>query len=142
MSWWAKLRKKTEITKAIASPDGRIECHFALKNNQLFYAVTKDGKSIIKPSRLDLLIAGAPTSYDHLILVRTVVRRHTETFEMPIGEDRYIKNNYQEAAFYLAESDKNNRIFTLRFRVFNEGVAFRYEIPPQPAYQQLIIKNE
>ena len=142
MFWWAKLRKKTEITKAIVSPDGRIECHFALKNNQLFYAVTKDGKSIIKPSRLDLLIAGAPTSYDHLILVRTVARRHTETFEMPIGEDRYIKNNYQEAAFYLAESDKNSRIFTLRFRVFDEGVAFRYEIPPQPAYQQLIIKNE
>ena len=58
------------------------------------------------------------------------------------GEDRYIENNYNETAFYLAEKSGSKRIFTVRFRVFDTGVAFRYEIPPQPKFSQIAIQDE
>lgn len=61
---------------------------------------------------------------------------------MPWGEDRYIRDNYNEVAFYLTEKNPPNRIFTLRFRVYNDGVAFRYEIPPQPKFQQITVMDE
>ncbi|MBO7664903.1 glycoside hydrolase family 97 protein, partial [Candidatus Saccharibacteria bacterium] len=138
MFWWAK----DEVAKEFHSPNGRIKCRFVLKNSQVFYTVEKDGKPLIKKYNLNLVICGMPETYNHLKLVRAVFKRHDETVEMPWGEDRFIKNCYHEATFYLAESKKANRIFTIRFRVFDEGVAFRYEIPPQPQYQSITIKTE
>ena len=58
------------------------------------------------------------------------------------GEAREIKNNYRELALYISETVDRKRLFTLRFRVFSDGVAFRYEIPPQPKFRQISIKDE
>ena len=140
MSWWGF--RKTEIEKSILSLDGRTQCNFILKNNQIFYEVLKYGKTIINKSRLDIDICGEEPLKNNLKLIRTRTVKHQETIEMPWGEDRYIENNYVETAFYLAENSKDRRIFTLRFRVFNNGVAFRYEIPPQPKFSHIVIKNE
>ena len=142
MSWWAKLFEKDETTKTIFSPDGKIKCVFALKNSQAFYSVSKDDKIIIKSSRLDLSILGEDPIHDNLKLVRSRTSRHQEIVEMPWGEDRYINNNYTEGVFYLAEASKNHRIYTLRFRIFDNAVAFRYEIPPQPKFSSVVIKDE
>lgn len=142
MSWWAKLFEKEDVIKTVFSPDGRIKCDFILKNSQVYYTVTKDNKNIIKLSRLDLDILGEEPLHDHLKLIRSRTTRHQETVEMPWGEDRYINNNYTEAVFYLAENTRHHRLFTLRFRVFDNAVAFRYEIPPQPKFSEIIIKNE
>ena len=139
MFWWAK---KPEITKKLTSPDGRVECFFTLKNNRVFYSVAKDGKPIIKKSELGLSICGDAPEYEKFQLVRESSRTHDEIFEMPWGEDRYIKNTYRETAFYLAEADGDRRLLTIRFRTFNEGVSFRYEIPPQPKYQRITIAEE
>ena len=140
MFWWA--RKHNEATREILSPDGRIKCQFTLKNSRFYYSVTKDGKTIVKPSQLGILVFGEADECSKLQLIRTVTSVKSEIFEMPWGEDRFIKNNYHEAAFYLAEASGSKRIFTMRFRVFDEGVAFRYEIPPQPKYQRITIKDE
>ena len=142
MTWWVLGSKKDEIEKTILSPDGHTKVQFILKNNQVFYTVSKDNKEIIKKSRLDFEICGEELIRDKLRLVRQRTTRHEETIEMQWGEDRYIQNNYVESVFYLAEAAKAHRIFTIRFRVFNGGVAFRYEIPPQPSFSSVYIKNE
>lgn len=142
MRWWGKWFVKDEIEKAILSPDGRTKCIFSLKNNQAFYSVTRDNKPLIEKSKLDIEIVGEDLIHNNLKLVRSRTTRHQETIEMIWGEDRYIENNYTEAVYYLAESTGSHRLYTLRFRIFNTGVAFRYEIPPQPKFSQIIIKNE
>ena len=141
MTWWAR-NKRDDIEKTIFSPDNRTSVQFFLKNSQIFYAVSKDNKPIVKKSRLDLEICGEDPLRDNLKLVRTRFLRHSETIEMMWGEDRYIDNTYTEGVFYLAENTKKHRIFTIRFRVFNAGVAFRYEIPPQPSFNSIAIKDE
>ena len=142
MTWWVLPFKKSEIEKTIISPDGRTKCRFYLKNSRVFYEVTKDGKPIIKKSRLDFEILGEEPIRNGLKLVRSRFLRHRETIELPWGEDRYIDNTYTEGVFYLAESTRAHRIYTIRFRVFDNAVAFRYEIPPQPKFSSIVIKNE
>lgn len=140
MSWW--VSKKDETKKTIFSPNGRIACEFILKNSQIFYSVSKDQKNIINKSRLDFDICGETPLHNNLQLIRTRSSRHEETIELAWGEDHFIKNNYNETVFYLAEALEPRRIFTLRFRVFDNAVTFRYEIPPQPKFSKIIIKNE
>ena len=139
---WANLFSRDEVERDIFSPNNRVCCRFILKSGQLFYTVYKNDKLIIKPSRLGFLICGEEPLINNFKLIREHKRRHTETFELPWGEDRYVENNYNETAFYLAEKKDPKRIMTLRFRVFDTGVAFRYEIPPQPKFSQISIKDE
>lgn len=139
---WAKWFEKDELDREIISPNHRIKCHFLLRNNQIFYDVLKDDKTLVKKSRLNLVLCGEEPFENNLKIVRTVKKSHDETFEMPWGEERYVKNRYEEMAFYLTETSGSKRIFTIRFRVFDEGVAFRYEIPPQPKFSQITIKDE
>ena len=75
-------------------------------------------------------------------LIREHKQKHAETIEMLWGEDHYINNNYNEVAFYLTENKDPKRIITLRFRVFDNAISFRYEIPPQPKFRQITIKDE
>lgn len=133
---------KKSVERDIFSPDGKIKCHFSLNNGNIVYSVFKDDRQVINSSRLGFHICGEEPLGSHLKLIREQRKKHTETIEMPWGEDRFIKNDYSESVFYLAETKVPNRIFTLRFRVFNSGVAFRYEIPPQPKFRQITIQDE
>lgn len=137
-----KWRTKDICEKDILSPDGRLKCHFSLKSGHISYSVSRNDKVIIRPSKLGFLICGENPLRDNLKLIRTHTRKHDEIIELQWGEDRYIQNTYTEMAFYLAESKEPRRIFTIRFRVFNDSVAFRYEIPPQPKFRRITIKDE
>ncbi len=139
---WAKWHKKGEVLETISSPNERVKCVFVLKNSQIAYYVYKDDKLVIKPSRLGFVICGETPLNGKLELVRMQAKKVKETVETLWGEDRYLNNEYNETAFYLAEDINENRIFTMRFRVFDDGVAFRYEIPPQPKFQRITIKDE
>ena len=133
---------KNETEKDIFSPNERIKCHFSLKSNQLSYSVTKNDKTIIKKSNLGLLICGEDEIKNGLKVIREQKKKINESFELLWGEDRIINNNYTESAFYLSETKEPKRLITIRFRIFNDGVAFRYEIPPQPKFSQITIKDE
>ncbi|MBR2753627.1 glycoside hydrolase family 97 protein [Candidatus Saccharibacteria bacterium] len=128
--------------KDVYSPDRNIKCQFELKNHQISYSVYKNQIEVIKRSKLGIEICGEHSFPFHPKIVRVQEKQHRETIEMLWGEDRFINNNYSEAAFYIAEDSTNGRMITLRFRVFDDSVAFRYEIPPQPKFRQITIKKE
>lgn len=133
---------RSEIEKDILSPNGHIRCHFVLKNGHLSYSVYKNDRLIIRPSKLGFLICGEEPFTDNFKIVREQKRKSEGTVELLWGEDRFIRNDYTESAFYLSENKEPKRIMTLRFRVFDNSVAFRYEIPPQPKFSQITIKDE
>lgn len=133
---------RKEIARDIYSPSGRIKCHVELKSGRVLYAVYKNDKLIIKESKLGIDICGESFLGENLKLIREQRRKNDETIEMLWGEDRYIPNTYNESSFYFTEKKDPKRIFTIRFRVFDNGVAFRYEIPPQPKFSQITIQDE
>lgn len=148
MGLWAAILKffgrkpKLEHIHDISSPDGRVVCHIQLRLGQLQYSIKKDGKVVLRESGLGMKLQGEEPIGHGLMLVRLVEKKFDETWETVVGEAREIRNNYNEVAFYLSETSTEARMFTVRFRVYDEGVAFRYEIPPQPRFQRLIIADE
>lgn len=121
--------------KTIFSPNHRIRCDISFKSNYLLYSVKVGEDEIIRPSRLGLSFYGKELIIKKLILKHVSHDRCRETIEMPWGEDRYIDNSYNELGFLFQN-------LTIRFRVFNDAVAFRYEIPENSEVKRLSIKEE
>ena len=139
---WAKWLNRDSVEKSIDSPNGRTRVFFVLRAGEIFYRVDRDEKPLIGLSALGFSICGEESLKRNLQLVRTQTKRHEETIELPWGEDRFIDNTYREATFYLAERTGARRILTLRFRVFDNAVAFRYEIAPQPKFRRISVADE
>lgn len=139
---WARWFGGGDVEKEIVSPNTRNKCIVSIKNGEIFYRVFRDNKPLINQSRLGFEICGESMLGKNLKAIRAVTRKHDEEIEMMWGEDRLLQNNYREVALYLTESKDPRRIMTVRFRVFDNAVAFRYEIPAQPKFQQITIADE
>ena len=136
-------RRKTKSSQIeITSPDKRIKCRFTIKNGRIGYSVYVNDSVLIRNSRLALNICGEGLLGDNFSLIRAQHIDHSETVEMPWGEDRFIDNSYHETSFFVVENRALGRIMTIRFRIFNTGIAFRYEVPPQPKFRQITIQDE
>ncbi|MBR0403114.1 glycoside hydrolase family 97 protein [Candidatus Saccharibacteria bacterium] len=139
-----KLLKRPflEHSHEVKSPDGRISCKIELKFGKVTYSIKKDNKVVLRDSRLGFKLKGAEPLMDGLMIVRVQESSFDETWERQWGEEKYVRNNYNEVALYLSEMGGDKRLFTVRFRVFDDGVAFRYEFPPQPSFTSLVIADE
>lgn len=135
-------KKRSVFEKELFSPDKRTICKITLRNGQISYSVAKDGKILVRDSGLGFDLRGDTPLKDDLVLVRNISKTFDDTWETKWGEEHFIRNNYNEEALYLSENSGKMRLFTLRFRVFDDGVAFRYEIPPQPEFQRLVLADE
>ena len=144
--WFKSLfggeKLRTEYDREISSPDGKVKLKISLKSGHLSYSVEKNGVVIVRKSRFGLALKNAELLKDHLGIVRVLEKTINETWETVWGEDRVVINNCHELTLYLSETSRTERLFTLRFRVFDDGVAFHYELPPQPSFSRVEIADE
>ena len=113
------------------SPDGRPS-----------YSVSRRGVQVIAPSRLGLIFTDATKLDRFLGVTDSQTRSFDERWEQPWGERRFVRNNYNELRVRLAESAHAKRSFDVVFRVYDDGLGFRYELPDQPALKQVSILEE
>jgi len=126
----------------IQSPDGKIEVKLDLKNNQLpKYAVTYKGDTVIKPSSMGFEFLNQPEMSGFRV-VDTRMKSVNKKWTMPWGEQKEVVNHYQEMLVSLQEIKKPKHSMNIRFRVFDEGIGFRYEFPEQPGRDSLEISAE
>ena len=144
MSFKIKLFSKRPKEKQfeIESPDKNIKCRVRLRDGRVYYEVKKNEDLLIRESRLGFKLHGEDDLGQNLALVRTQKKSENEVWSPIVGEEKQIHNQYNETVFYLTETTEKQRLFSVRFRVFNDGVAFRYEIPPQPSFQRIIVVDE
>ena len=144
MSIFGDLFKKPKIDAVyeVKSPNNRVVASFMVDKGQISYFVTKDDKIILRKSRLGLILKDAEPLADNFSVVRAYSRSTDETWKAYWGEQRVIRNNYNETAIYLEETEKPNRLLTIRFRVYDDGVAFRYEVPAQPEMENMVVADE
>ena len=135
-------KPKTDAIYEIKSPDGQLDCVFVLDHGQISYFVKKNDKVILRKSRLGLILKDMTPMADNFAVIRAYTRTVDETWKAEWGEQRIIRNNYNETAIYLEEYEKPNRLLTLRFRVYNDGFAVRYEIPAQPEMKNMVVADE
>jgi alpha-glucosidase len=124
----------------LQSPDGKIQLTVSAHNHILSYAVEKENTAIVLPSRLGFVLANSDT-LNKFEIVDSKYASLDETWEQPWGECRYVRNHYNELTVLLKET-KNNRKINVRFRLFNDGLGFRYEFPEQASMDSVIIMRE
>ncbi|KPN20916.1 alpha-glucosidase [Xanthomonas sp. Mitacek01] len=127
----------------ITSPDTRIAVEVTTDNEgRATYAVSRDGKAVIAPSRLGIMFTDTRKFERNLAIVDQRTRRHDERWELPWGERRHMRDHHNELRVTLAETSGPKRRFDVVFRVFDDGVGFRYDIPEQPGLERLSIAEE
>ena len=127
----------------VASPDGTIVVELATDNDgRPAYAVSRKGQPVIASSRLGFLLLDAPKFERNIEIVQPRTRTFDEIWEQPWGERRSIRNHYNELTVTLKEKAKPFRSFDVVFRVFDDGVGFRYRFPKQPGLEQVKIGEE
>jgi alpha-glucosidase len=130
------------VAQQIKSPDGNFTLNFELKDGVPYYNLSYKDKAVVKPSSLGLELFD-----DKFGLMNgfSVDKSETSTFDetwQPVwGEYKQIRNHYNELAVTLNQ-DKASRHIIIRFRLFNDGLGFRYEFPEQPNMNYLVIKEE
>ena len=126
-----------------ASPDGRILVQLDLNGEgRLAYRVLRDGKPVIGDSRLGFILRNDRQLLRNLQLEKQASSSFDEAWEQPWGERRFIRNHYNELRAVFVEKDRDHRRFTMVFRVFDDGVGFRYVVPKQPTLVEAQIVQE
>lgn len=148
----------------LTSPDGNLEMNFSLDGKGApMYELSYKGKTVIKPSKLGLELKKEDANkhtdfewkevkdastldiktnlYDGFKIEKTEITSFDETWKPVWGEEKEIRNHYNQLAVTLAQP-KNNRYIIIEFRLFNDGLGFRYDFPQQPNLNYFIIKEE
>lgn len=128
--------------ESISSPSGEVLLNFERSENGTpTYRLSYKNRPVIKPSTLGLELKGQPNLMDGFEVVRTASSSFDETWQPVWGETSNIRNHYNELLVELKQTD-TRRLMNLRFRVYDEGVGFRYEFPAQQNLVYFVIKEE
>ncbi|WP_027385008.1 glycoside hydrolase family 97 protein [Epilithonimonas caeni] len=143
--------------QSLKSPDGKFEMNFQLKSGVPYYNLKYNGGIVVEDSKLGLrLLKDGDIQFASEIenknnegknldygFDKTAEKRDSknETWQPVLGEKKNYINNYNELAVTLNQKE-NDRSIIVKFRLFNDGLGFRYEFPQQKNLNYFIIKEE
>lgn len=127
----------------LKSPNGNFKMIFALENDGTpTYQLFMKNKEIIKKSKLGLELQKDKKSLlNDFKLVNEVRNTFDETWKTVWGEETEIRNHYNELALTLKQNETERQVI-IRFRLFNDGLGFRYEFPEQKNLTYFVVKEE
>jgi alpha-glucosidase len=132
-----------QVIASAASPDKLIEVEVQVDGGgKLGYAVKRHGKEVIGLSRLGFNLANAHKLDGGFTLRRQAVSEHDATWEQPWGERQFVRNRYRELRVEVEQQKQARRGLTIVFRIYDDGVGFRYEFPDQPQLREVEILDE
>lgn len=127
----------------ISSPDQQLHMKFELSAKGVpTYQLTYKQKQVIKPSTLGIQTKDVPSLMDGFTVSKTEQSTFDESWNPVWGEQKTIRNHYNELLVTLSQKSPKERSIRIRFRLFNDGLGFRYEFPAQTNLNYFIIKEE
>ena len=127
---------------SVASPDGRNVVTVTVRQGTLSYSLDRQGKPLLLPSRLGFDFRGAPPLGDSVRIVDSARTKVDETWTQPWGEVARVRDQHNELRVTAEETTSRHRRFVVAFRAFDDGVAFRYELPQQPGLGDFEVMDE
>lgn len=128
---------------SVSSPDGKLIVNTGLSNDgQLYYLITKSAKKIIDTSFVSFDFVDKTSLKDGLSVVGSKTTRFDDVWQMPWGEQLDVVNNYVELKLELKETGDLGRKMVVAFRVYDDGLGFRYEFPEQENWNEAQIVEE
>ena len=152
------------MAQKVTSPDGKMELSFSLDNGRPTYTFSVDGKTVVAPSHLGYQLkkenGEKSTDFDwkpsratdkeasrkadffsDFTLEKFENNSFDETWKPVWGEESSIRNHYNELFVQLKQT-KNNRFLNIRFRLFDDGLGFRYEFPDPKNLTYFVVAEE
>src|SRR5690606_24391289 len=129
--------------QSLKSPNGNLEMEFSLSpSGEPTYLLNFKEKEVIKKSRLGFLIKDDSLSLkDHFVVTHTQSSSFDQSWEPVWGEQSSIRNHYNELLVHLKQQGSERKL-DIRFRLFDDGLGFRYEFPEQKQLIYVVIKEE
>lgn len=127
----------------VSSPDKNLKVNFYLsEEGQFFYTIAYKNNAIIDTSYVGFKLQGVPDLEKGFIASVKKPTEFNETWQMPWGEQLDVVNNYNEIKVELQEKSNLKRKLNIVFKVYNDGVGFRYEFPKQENLKEALIVEE
>ena len=132
-----------DTVASVASPDGALKVELDLNGEgRLAYRVSRKGQPLVADSRLGFILRNDRQFLRGLKLHAQSARSFDATWEQPWGERRFVRDHYNELRASFIEGDRDHRRLDVVFRVFDDGIGFRYEFPKQPKLDEVQIAEE
>ena len=137
----------------LQSPDGQLELRFELKDGLPYYALDRAGKPVVLPSKMGFTLEWRDDLAHAFVLKDTKHGTFDETWEPVWGEEAQIRNHYNELLVTLEQpigsvesmdhsTETRATVMQIRFRLYDDGLGFRYEFPIPNALACFWIKEE
>lgn len=136
-AYFAPMAEAVQIT----SPGGGITVTVDVNDGVPVYSMQYKGKSVINPSKLGLELTNAENLMSGFEIVNSTTSEFDETWQPVWGETKNIRNHYNELLVELKQP-ATDRFMNLRFRVYDDGMGFRYEFPTQNNLVYFVVKEE
>lgn len=129
--------------QSLKSPDGDFTMQFSVSaNGEPTYRLNFKGEAVIKPSKLGILIKGDSLSLkENFLITDTETSSFDQSWEPVWGEVSSIRNHYNELIVHLKQ-ERTQRLLDIRFRLYDDGLGFRYEFPQQTQLIYFVIEEE
>lgn len=125
------------------SPNRNMELDVRIQpSGKLTYQLLYKDKTVIAPSSLGMVLNNPGMELDKFMLEGVDSAYVDQTWEPVWGEVRSIRNNYHEKTFHLAASNDHRIKLNIIFRIYNDGIGFRYQFPLQPNLNHFILGDE
>ena len=129
------------IAQEINSPNGNFTLNFELNQGVPIYKLNYKGKAVVKESKLGFELKEGESLLDGFTVTASDKSSFDETWKPVWGEVKEIRNHYNELLVTLNQNN-TKRIVQVRFRLFDDGLGFRYEFPQQDHLNYFVIKEE
>jgi hypothetical protein len=128
---------------SISSPNRSIQVSVqTTATGEVNYRVRYKNKPVLEPSGLGFVLSKPKVSLTQFTITRVDSVRHDDTWKPVWGEVSQIRNHYNELALTLLDKSGSGIAMQVRFRVFDDGVGFRYEFPQQTALNHFVVDDE
>ena len=126
-----------EIT--VSSPGKNLSFSFGMLNAKPAYSVVYKGKTLIKNSPISLVFADGSFT-KNVKTAKPVYKDTTEEYDLLTGKTSHVKTHYKEVVMPL--TDATGKRLNIHVKVFDDGIAFRYEFPEQTGWQSYTLLDE
>ena len=125
--------------EVLTSPEGKLTLTFDVADGVPRYELAYKGRQVVRPSRMGLQLKDAPSFTEGFVQAAAERSAFDETWEPVWGETKTIRNRYNELAVTLVQ---DGRTMIVRFRLYDDGLGFRYEFPEQPQLTYFVVAEE
>jgi hypothetical protein len=133
----------TANAQTVQSPNKKLTFSFFLSADSVpQYQLSLGKKTVVLPSRMGIALKNTPSFLSGFAVAKIESSLVSDSWDPVLGEVKTIRNNYRELKVTLRQPAEKNRILVITFRLFDEGLGFRYEFPRQDNLNYFTVSDE